>query len=160
MPRRPASQRHLDSAPRDVVAPPADLDPAADVDKVVIEPTVDALIAVAHPVRRRMFEVLVTEGPASVGALATRLEIAVGSVSHHVKALHRNGFVVPAPECARDTRESWWRAVPARMSYSRHDYAPGTVARQVVELAARANIEHHQQLVRDAMQDVGQLGPE
>ena len=89
--RRTADQRHLDSAPRSH------------------DDLLDVLMAFHHPTRRWLAELLEIEGPASVGRLAARTGLAVGSVSHHLKALHRHGFIEPAPDLARDTRESWWR---------------------------------------------------
>ncbi|GAA4844175.1 helix-turn-helix domain-containing protein [Luteimicrobium xylanilyticum] len=131
MPRRTAAERHTDSAP------PADL-PDAPSGAVLI----DALIALHHPVRRRIFETLTQEGPATVGDLARRLGLPVGSISHHLKPLHRAGFVVPAPELARDTRESWWRGVTRRLSWSSDRYTDGSVGRQVADTAERANLDY------------------
>ncbi len=61
-------------------------------------------MAFHHPTRRWLAELLEIEGPASVGQLAARTGLAVGSVSHHLKALHRTGFIEPAPDLARDTQ--------------------------------------------------------
>lgn len=132
MPRRPASDRHTDSAPtRGQDAP---LDGAA---------LIEALIALHHPARRRLYEILHTGEAASVGQLAARTGLAVGSVSHHLKALHRNGFIEPAPEQARDTRESWWRGIRRRLSWEVTQWPEGTAGRTVAELAEQANLEHH-----------------
>lgn len=135
MPRQPADRRHLDSAP----ASPVDavLEPLP-IEQVAM---VDALAAFHHPARRMLFELLSVSGPMNVGDLSRRSGLAPGSVSHHIKPLHRTGFVVPAPELARDTRESWWRAVPRTLTWSTDDYAAGTAARQIVDLAERANLE-------------------
>lgn len=107
-----------------------------------------------------MLEVLRVDGPASVGQLADRLGVAVGSISHHVKALHANGFVVPAPEFAKDTRESWWRSIPVTLSWSRFDFAEGSTAREVAEIAARANVEHHMELIRASFDRRHDLPPQ
>lgn len=131
MPRKTAAERHLESAPPES---PSELPGGAAL--------IDALLALHHPVRRRMFEILTNEGPATVGQLASRLEIAAGSVSHHLKPMHRAGFVEPAPELARDTRESWWRGNNRRLSWSSQDYSGGSFARQVADAAERANLEY------------------
>lgn len=130
MPRKTAPERHADSAP------PA----GADRDGVAV---LDALIALHHPARRRLYELLRAGGPASVGRLAARTGLAPGSVSHHMKALHRAGFVEPAPDLARDTRESWWRGLRRSMSWSTGSFASGTVGRDIAEAAEQANLEHH-----------------
>lgn len=131
MPRKTAAERHTDSAPPDDLP---ELPQGAAL--------IDALLALHHPVRRRIYEILGNDGPSTVGQLAARLGIAVGSVSHHLKPMHKVGFVRPAPELARDTRESWWRANRRRLSWSTEDFADGSFARQVADAAERANLEY------------------
>jgi DNA-binding transcriptional ArsR family regulator len=69
-----------------------------------------ALRALAHPLRLRILGTLRADGPQSVGSLARTLDVAPGSVSYHVATLEKHGFVVEAPELARNGRERWWRA--------------------------------------------------
>jgi predicted transcriptional regulator len=130
MPRRTAAERHRDSAP-----PPSGPDQSGDDLPAV-------LMAFHHPTRRWLAELLEIEGPASVGRLAGRTGLAVGSVSHHLKALHRHGFVEPAPDLARDTRESWWRSVARPLSWSADDFAGGTSARRIADAAEAENFRH------------------
>ena len=91
----------------------------------------DVLVALHHPTRRWLAELLWVEGPATVGRLAARTGLAVGSVSHHLKPLHQQGFIEPAPELARDTRESWWRTTPRNLSWSVEDFEPDSLGRRV-----------------------------
>jgi predicted ArsR family transcriptional regulator len=130
MTRRTAAERHLDSTPQ--VVPGEET--AADL--------VDVLMAFHHPTRRWLAELLAIEGPASVGRLAGRTGLAVGSVSHHLKALHRYGFIEPAPDLAQDTRESWWRAVRRPLSWSADDFATGTAGRRIADAAEAENFRH------------------
>ncbi len=136
MTRRTAAERHRDSAPP---APPAEGAP---------EDLLDVLMAFHHPTRRWLVELLELEGPSSVGRLAARTGLAVGSVSHHLKALHRHGFIEPAPELARDTRESWWRAVRRGLSWTADDFAEGTAARRVADAAEGENFRHQVRAVQ------------
>lgn len=145
MPRRTAPERHRDSAPSSDVWPP------------IGDDLVEALIALHHPARRRLYEILTVEGPLSVGALSARTGLAPGSISHHLKALHRTGFVEPAPEHARDTRESWWGGHRRRLSWSADDYPEGTAARNVADLAERANFEHHNRAIAAWMRERADL---
>ena len=124
MTRRTADQRHLDSAPRSG------------------DDLLDVLMAFHHPTRRWLAELLEIEGPASVGRLAARTGLAVGSVSHHLKALHRNGFIEPAPDLAHDTRESWWRSVRRPLNWSADEFEAGSAARRVAEAAEAENFRH------------------
>lgn len=123
MPRRTFSDRHRATEP-----------PASGA------ATIDAIVALHYPVRRRLHESLSAKGPAQVGVLARRCGVAVGSASYHLGVLHRSGFVEPAPELARDTRESWWRSCHLQVSWTSVEYPPGTAGRAVLELAARERV--------------------
>jgi len=133
MPRRSAAERHLDSLPR----------PADDTSQLA-----DLLVAYHHPIRRWLCELLSLEGPANVGRLAARTDLAVGSVSHHLKALHRQGLVEPAPDLARDTRESWWRLCGRQLTWSVDDFEEGSLGRRVAEAAEVENLRHQVRAVR------------
>lgn len=69
-----------------------------------------AMRALAHPLRLKLLSELRIAGPQSVGELCRVVDAAPGSVSYHLGVLAENGFVEPAPELARDARETWWRA--------------------------------------------------
>lgn len=130
MTRRTAALRHAGSAPS---GPPGQ----ESGDELL-----DVLMAFHHPTRRCLAEILEMEGPATVGRLAGRTGLAVGSVSHHLKALHRHGFVEPAPELAHDTRESWWRSVRRPLTWSADDFATGTSGRRIADAAEAENFRH------------------
>jgi predicted ArsR family transcriptional regulator len=130
MTRRTAERRHQDSAP----AYSSGGESGNDL--------LDALMAFHHPTRRWLAELLDIEGPASVGRLAARTGLAVGSVSHHLKALHRHGFIEPAPDLAQDTRESWWRSVTRPLTWSADDFESGTAARRIADAAEAENFRH------------------
>jgi len=136
MPRRTAAKRHLDSAP----PTPTGEESGSEL--------VEVLTAFYHPTRRWLFELLSAEGAASVGVLAARTDLAPGSVSHHLKKLHRHGFVEPAPDLARDTRESWWRVVPRWFSWSADDFLEGTAGRRIVDAAEMENFRHEVRAVQ------------
>ena len=138
MPRRTAAERHLDSVPEPAA------DPASEL--------ADLLVAYHHPIRRWLCELLTLEGPANVGQLAARTDLAVGSVSHHLKALHRQGLVEPAPDLAKDTRESWWRLRDQRLTWSVDDFEEGTLGRRVAETAEIENFRHQVRAIRTWLQ--------
>jgi DNA-binding transcriptional ArsR family regulator len=106
------------------------------------DPRLDVLTAIHHPVRRRVLEHLHLNGPATVGMLAEGLGLQVGSVSHHLKTLERVGYVEPAPELARDRRESWWRGVSHQVSWSVTDFDDPTDV-LLATAAERENLQHH-----------------
>src|SRR5689334_15581034 len=129
MPRKTAEERHA-------VAPEVSTD------------LIDVLVALHHPTRRWLVELLWAEGPATVGRLAARTGLAVGSVSHHLKPLHRQGFVAPAPELARDTRESWWKVTPRRLSWSVEDFEDGSLGRRIADQAELENFRYQVRAVQ------------
>jgi predicted transcriptional regulator len=145
MPRKTADERHRDSAPENTEWPPKN------------EAMIDALIAVHNPTRRRLLELLSLEGPASVGRLAQLSGTAVGSVSHHLKRLHKAGFIEPAPEHAHDTRESWWQAIPRRFSWTQYDFPAGSGARDIADAAERAEIDHQLHAMADWLKHRAEL---
>lgn len=147
MPRRTASERHVATAPA-----------SADLGDESGSALLDVLTAFHHPTRRWLCELLVVEGPATVGRLAARTGLAVGSVSHHLGTLHRYGFVEPAPDLARDTRESWWRSRPRQVSWDATDFGEGTVARRIASSAEAENFRHHVRAVQRWLAD-GETAP-
>lgn len=77
-----------------------------------------ALRAIAHPSRIRLYELLSSEGPATVSHLAERMNAEVGTLSYHLRQLASYGYVEEATELASDRRERWWRAVPGGLRWS------------------------------------------
>jgi DNA-binding transcriptional ArsR family regulator len=120
----------------------------------------DVLVALHHPTRRWLVELLYVEGPATVGRLAERTGLAVGSVSHHLKPLHRQGFVEPAPELARDTRESWWRVTERQLSWSAEDFAPDSLGRKVADQAELENFRYQARATQQWLKEMGRATPE
>jgi DNA-binding transcriptional ArsR family regulator len=129
MPRKTAEERHV-------------------VEDGTSTELIDMLIALHHPTRRWLAELLWIEGPATVGRLAARTGLAVGSVSYHLKPLHRQGFVAPAPELARDTRESWWKVTPRTVSWSVEDFEEGSIGRRIADQAEVENFRHEVRAVQ------------
>ena len=95
------------------------------------------LVAMAHPLRRRLLNLLKVDGPAMASVLAGRTDEAVGNISHHLRVLAAAGLIEEAPELARDRRERWWRRVPETLTWSALDFA-GDEADAAVEQAAYA----------------------
>jgi DNA-binding transcriptional ArsR family regulator len=106
------------------------------------------LAAMSNPVRRRLLDVLHVDGAGTVTMLAARTGLAVGSVSHHVAVLSQASLVEPAPELARDRRESWWRAVSKSSRWSSTDFSGDPASEAVADAAASLNLAHHVDKVR------------
>ncbi|MFI7488154.1 ArsR/SmtB family transcription factor [Micromonospora echinaurantiaca] len=119
--------------------------PNADVRQVTDS---RVLAALAHPLRRRLMDVLKVHGPSTVGALAERTEQAPANVSHHLKVLAAADLVAEAPELARDRRERWWRLVSRSVAWSSADFDADPATRAVADAATSLNLDRHVALTR------------
>ncbi|MGW9195039.1 ArsR/SmtB family transcription factor [Micromonospora chersina] len=106
------------------------------------------LAALAHPLRRRLMDVLKVYGPCPVGLLAERTGQAPANVSHHLKVLAAADLVVEAPELARDRRERWWRLRAPAVRWSNTEFDADPAARAVADAASSLNLDRHVALVR------------
>lgn len=98
-----------------------------------------SLRALAHPLRLQLLGILRSDGAHSVGQLAELVDEAPGTVSYHLGVLAKFGFVVEAPERARDGRERWWRAAhshtefdPAALLTDPEQYGAARALQQVI----------------------------
>jgi DNA-binding transcriptional ArsR family regulator len=66
------------------------------------------LHAMAHPLRLRLLEALIKDGPETASALGRRLGESSGMTSYHLRQLEKYGFV---EEDGRRGRKRFWRAV-------------------------------------------------
>jgi DNA-binding transcriptional ArsR family regulator len=106
------------------------------------------LAALAHPLRRRLMDVLKVDGPSTVSMLAERTGQAVANVSHHLRVLGAAELVEEAPELARDRRERWWRLVSAGVRWSTVDFGDDPAALAVANAAESLNLDRQMGLVR------------
>lgn len=88
----------------------------------------EALKALAHPLRVRLYSELTTYGPATASALAARLEESSGATSYHLRQLEKHGFVREDPERGNG-RDRWWERVPGVI-----DLEPGPATRDAGDL--------------------------
>ncbi|WP_030435624.1 ArsR/SmtB family transcription factor [Actinoplanes subtropicus] len=106
------------------------------------------LAALAHPLRRRLMDVLKVDGPSTPSMLAERTGQAVANVSHHMKVLAGCDLVTEAPELARDRRERWWRLVAPGVRWTTADFDDDPAAQAVASAAAALNLDRQVGLVR------------
>ncbi|MGH3505048.1 MAG: helix-turn-helix domain-containing protein [Nocardioidaceae bacterium] len=98
---------------------------------------VQALRALAHPVRVQILNMLTLEGPATSAGLAHRLGVHSGSTSWHLSKLAEHAFIEEIPD--RGTRrERWWQAAAPGWSVDAAGYLsdPETSAEAMTVLAA------------------------
>ncbi|MBY8872647.1 helix-turn-helix domain-containing protein [Micromonospora sp. PLK6-60] len=106
------------------------------------------LAALAHPLRRRLMDVLKVHGASTVGTLAEQTDQAPANISHHMKVLAAADLVTEAPELARDRRERWWRLVNRGVRWSTADFDADPAARAVADAATSLNLDRHVALAR------------
>lgn len=103
--------------------------------------TIDALRAIAHPARIRLYELLVQDGSATVSQLATKAQLAIGSASYHLLQLKHVGFVEEVIDPGKDRRQHWWQAVPGGMAWSPADFLDTPAGREISTSAQRMMTE-------------------
>jgi DNA-binding transcriptional ArsR family regulator len=108
-----------------------------------------ALAAMAHPLRRRLLDVLKVDGPSTASMLAERTGQAVANVSHHVRVLADASLVQEAPELARDRRERWWRTASETFRWSGTSFADDPSGDAIASAAESLGLEHQAAKVRD-----------
>lgn len=106
------------------------------------------LAALAHPLRRRIMDVLRVHGPSTASAVAEHTGQAVGNVSHHLKVLGSSNLIEEAPELAKDRRERWWRLVNSALRWSSADFSGDPASQAVSDAVQSMNLEHHFNMVR------------
>lgn len=106
------------------------------------------LAAMAHPLRRRLLDVLKVQGPGTVSMLAEHTGQRVPNVSHHLRVLAEVDLVAEAPDLARDRRERWWRLLSPSLRWSTTDFSEDPAAAAVAQAAQSLNLDRHVGLVR------------
>ncbi len=109
----------------------------------------DRLVVLAHPLRRRLMDILRAYGPATASALAERTDQAVGNISHHLRVLGTAGLIEEAPELARDKRERWWRRSSTNTSFTQGDFAADPNAALVSQSVQSMLLDRHTAAARD-----------
>jgi DNA-binding transcriptional ArsR family regulator len=100
------------------------------------------LVALSHPLRRRILAMLKLDGPMTVGMLSDRTDHAVGSISHHLRTLADSGLVEEVPELARDRRERWWRRTAPSLRWSTSDFTADPAEEAIAHAAESINLEY------------------
>lgn len=88
---------------------------------------INALKALAHPLRQELLARLRRHGPATSADLAAEFDEDRGATSYHLRQLARFGFVAEDTERSSGRRK-YWRAVPQDMRLPRHPTDPETAA--------------------------------
>jgi DNA-binding transcriptional ArsR family regulator len=93
---------------------------------------VQALRAIAHPLRGRLLGALRETGPATATELGQRFGESSGSTSYHLRQLARYGFIVEDEDQA-SRRERRWRAAAKFTSWDDEDFIEKPGGREAAE---------------------------
>lgn len=101
-----------------------------------------AVRAIAHPVRIRIYDFLVTSGPQTVSAVAKDVDVAVGSASYHLLQLAESGYVTQVtPKTGEDRRERWWQVSSGGLEWNPADLLHVAGGRELSTAAHRLLVE-------------------
>jgi DNA-binding transcriptional ArsR family regulator len=107
------------------------------------------LAALAHPLRRRLLDILRVDGPATASSLAEKTEQAIANVSHHLRVLGTSNLIEEAPELARDRRERWWRMPTGSLRWSTSDFADDPAGQVIAATLQQMSLDQHIKTLRD-----------
>lgn len=113
------------------------------------QPSDEVLTAMAHPLRRRLLDVLQVGGAATASTLADTTDQRVGNISHHLKVLDQAGLIVEDPSLAKDRRERWWRRVEGGLSWASPGPDAPASTQTIAGAAETVNLDGHVARVRD-----------
>ena len=105
------------------------------------------LKAVAHPVRRRLLDVLRVDGPAMPSVLARVTGQAVANVSHHLRVLAEAGLIEEAPDLARNRKEHWWRMPDRSISWKLADFTADAADLAAADAAMAIGLQRQVELI-------------
>ncbi|GIH11378.1 transcriptional regulator [Rhizocola hellebori] len=107
------------------------------------------LAALAHPLRRRLLDILRVDGPATASSLAEKTDQAIANVSHHLRVLGTSNLIEEAPELARDKRERWWRMPTGSLRWSTSDFDDDPAGQVIAETLQQMLLDQHIKILRD-----------
>lgn len=96
----------------------------------------EALRALAHPLRVEIMNELSDFGPATASGLAERLGESSGSTSYHLRQLAKHNIIVEDTEKGSG-RERWWRMPPGGVTIGSPETLATPAGREANELISR-----------------------
>ncbi|MDT9694508.1 helix-turn-helix domain-containing protein [Streptomyces sp. P17] len=121
---------------------------------------VGTLKALAHPLRMKLYRLLLLAGTATASQLAGQVDEAVSLVSYHLRKLAEHGLIEEAEPGSGDGRERWWQPASDGVSIRSADFrdAPEKVAAHVA--ASRLFQEQRAEMYRTYLDERAHWGTE
>lgn len=117
----------------------------------------DALATLTHPMRIKLLNHLMTEGPATASQAARAVGDTPSNSSYHLRILAKFGWV--APEDSADGRERPWRALVTGFTVDLGADPESPAGRNTLALTAMT-VQQNQQEAREALERFRSLDPE
>jgi predicted transcriptional regulator len=117
----------------------------------------DALAALTHPLRTKLLNHLMAEGPATASQAARAVGDTPSNSSYHLRILAKFGWV--APDDSADGRERPWRALVTGFTVDLGAHPESPAGRNAAALTA-LTVQQSQQEAREALARFRSLDPE
>ena len=108
----------------------------------------EALKALAHPLRVKIFDTLSTYGAFTASGLAERLGESSGATSYHLRQLEKHGFVRDV-EGKGVGRERWWERVPGAIDLRPDEETWSSAGRQAAKVVVDQWVQSRQLAVNE-----------
>ncbi|WP_431277272.1 ArsR/SmtB family transcription factor [Leifsonia poae] len=96
----------------------------------------EALRALAHPLRVAIMNELSDYGPLTASGLAERMGESSGSTSYHLRQLAKHGIIIEV-EGKGSARERWWKMAPGGITIGSPETLESPAGREATELISR-----------------------
>ncbi|CAN5218905.1 helix-turn-helix domain-containing protein [soil metagenome] len=116
----------------------------------------DALKALAHPLRVKIVDTLSTYGSFTASGLAERLGESSGATSYHLRQLEKHNFVREV-EGKGTARERWWERVPGAISIEGREFRESPAARAASDLVLNEWTNSRERTLREFLQQDDEL---
>ena len=111
----------------------------------------EALKALAHPLRVTIFDTLSTYGAFTASGLAERLGESSGATSYHLRQLEKHGFVREV-EGKGVGRERWWERVPGGINVGPEEGTWTSAGRQAARVVINQWAQNRQSALNEFLE--------
>ena len=111
----------------------------------------EALKALAHPLRVTIFDTLSTYGAFTASGLAERLGESSGATSYHLRQLEKHGFVREV-EGKGVGRERWWERVPGNITLAPEEGTWTSAGRQAARVVINQWAQNRQSALNEFLE--------
>ncbi len=119
-----------------------------------------ALRALAHPLRVRIMNEISDFGPLTASGLAERLGESSGATSYHLRQLAKQN-IIREIEGKGSARERWWESVPGGVAVGSPETLETAAGREAVELVSREwQLNNERRLTAFMRHGIDRLGME